>query len=314
MSTLLGAATVTVPLGLDIAAVAVGAVFGALVAVRRDMDLTGTIGLAVMGGLGGGVVRDMLLNQVPVALTSDVYLPVALGVGVLMLVLHPAAGRLDDVLDLFDAFALGLFAIVGASRALDAGLGPVAAAAVGVVAATAGGVFCDLLSGQRPYIFGPGPIYGLAAAAGSATYVAVDRLADSVAAGIVVSMVVTVGLRLLAVHRGLATRTAAEARLGRGRRVSPPGSGASRKAPVVVLVDDAAPGEPPAGSRGETGGPVDHGDADGSVASVPADQGGGDRPVAPAPADQGGGGGPVAPAPADRGDAVGTARRRPDAR
>jgi len=213
--------TVTVPLGLDLAAVAVGAVFGALVAVRRDLDLTGTIGLAVTGALGGGVVRDLLLNQVPVALTGDAYLPVALGVGVLMLVLHPHMDRLDDVLDLFDAFALGLFAIVGASKALDAGLGPVASAAVGVVAATAGGVLCDVLSGQRPYIFGPGPIYGLAAAAGSASYVAVDRLTDSVAAGIAVAMVVTVGLRLLAVHRGLATRTAAEARLGRGRRVAP---------------------------------------------------------------------------------------------
>ncbi|WP_051471258.1 trimeric intracellular cation channel family protein [Patulibacter minatonensis] len=220
----LAAATVTVPLGLDLAAVAVGAVFGALVAVRRDLDLTGTIGLAVLGGLGGGVVRDLLLNQMPVALTSDSYLPVALGVGVVMLVLHPHAGRLDDLLDLFDAFALGLFAIVGASKALDAGLGPVSSAAVGVVAATAGGVLCDVLSGQRPYIFGPGPIYGLAAAAGSATYVAVDRLADSVAAGIAVSMVVTVGLRLLAVHRGLSTRTAAEVRLGRGRRGAP-GSG-----------------------------------------------------------------------------------------
>jgi uncharacterized membrane protein YeiH len=213
--------TVTVPLGLDLAAVAVGAVFGALVAVRRDLDLTGTVGLAVTGALGGGVVRDLLLNQVPVALTSGSYLPVALGVGVLMLVLHPHTDRIDDVLDLFDAFALGLFAIVGASKALDAGLGPVAAAAVGVVAATAGGVLCDVLSGQRPYIFGPGPIYGLAAAAGSASYVLVDRLADSVAAGIAVSMVVTVGLRLLAVHRGLATRTAAEVRLGRGRRVAP---------------------------------------------------------------------------------------------
>ncbi len=213
--------TVTVPLGLDLAAVAVGAVFGALVAVRRDLDLTGTVGLAVTGALGGGVVRDLLLNQMPVALTSGSYLPVALGVGVLMLVLHPHTDRIDDVLDLFDAFALGLFAIVGASKALDAGLGPVAAAAVGVVAATAGGVLCDVLSGQRPYIFGPGPIYGLAAAAGSASYVLVDRLADSVAAGIAVAMVVTVGLRLLAVHRGLATRTAAEVRLGRGRRVAP---------------------------------------------------------------------------------------------
>lgn len=242
MSLVLGAATVTVPLGLDLAAVVVGAVFGALVAVRRDLDLTGTIGLAVLGGLGGGVVRDLLLNQVPVALTSDSYLPVALGTGVLMLVLHPAAQRLDDLLDLFDAFALGLFAIVGASKALDAGLGPVAAAAVGVVAATAGGVLCDVLSGQRPYIFGPGPIYGLAAAAGSASYVAVDRLTDSVAAGIVVAIAITVGLRLLAVHRGLATRTAAEVRLGRGRRGSPDGTDDQRRGtPDVVLVDDAGP-------------------------------------------------------------------------
>lgn len=217
----LGAATVSVPVGLDLAAVAVGAIFGALMAVRRDLDVTGTVGLAVIGGLGGGVLRDLLLNQTPVALTNDAYLPVALGAGIAVIVLHPHADRIDDLLDLFDAGTLGLFAIVGASKALDAGIGPVASAAVGVTAATAGGVACDLLSGQRPYIFGPGPIYGLAAAAGSSAYVLVDELAGSVAAGVVVAMIVTVGLRLLAVHRGLSTRTAAEVRLGRGRRGRP---------------------------------------------------------------------------------------------
>lgn len=227
-----GGPTVTVPLGLDLAAVAVGAIFGALMAVRRHLDVTGVVGLAVVGGLGGGVLRDVLLDQVPVALTSGSYLPVALGVGAAMMVLHPHVGRLDDVLDVADALAMGLFAIVGASKALDAGLSPVSAAAVGVLAATAGGVACDLLSGQRPYIFGPGPIYALAAAAGSVAYVGIDRVTGSVAAGLAVSMVVTVGLRLLAVHRGLSTRTAAEVRLGRGRRARP--------APL----DDASPGDP----------------------------------------------------------------------
>lgn len=207
--------TVALPLGLDLAAVAVGAVFGALVAIRRDLDLTGVIGLAVCGGLGGGVTRDLLLNQMPVALTHGSYLPVALATGVVMLIAHPQAQRLDDLLDLFDAVALGLFAIVGASKALDAGLGPVASAAVGVVSATAGGVLCDLLSGQRPYIFGPGPIYGLAAAAGSAVYVAAETLGGSVALGLVVSLLVTVGLRLLAVHRGLSTPVATATRLPR---------------------------------------------------------------------------------------------------
>ncbi|WP_320672108.1 trimeric intracellular cation channel family protein [Patulibacter defluvii] len=207
--------TVTLPLGVDLAAVAVGAIFGALVALRRDLDLTGTIGLAVCGGLGGGVVRDLLLNTMPVALTKGAYLPVALGTGIVMLVAHPQARRLDDLLDLADAVALGLFAIVGASKALDAGLGSVAAAAVGVVAATAGGVLCDLLSGERPYIFGPGPIYGLAAAAGSAAYVLVERLGASIALGIAVSLLVTIGLRLLAVHRGLSTPVATATRLPR---------------------------------------------------------------------------------------------------
>jgi uncharacterized membrane protein YeiH len=229
-------ATVAVPLGLDLAAVAVGTVFGALVAVRRDLDVTAIVGLGIVGGLGGGVVRDLLLNQLPIALTSSYYLPMALATGLLMVLAHPHASRLDDVLDVFDAFALGLFAVVGASKALDAGLGPFAAATVGVVAATAGGVLCDLLSGQRPYIFGPGPIYGLAAAAGSAVYVAVDRLSGSVPAGIAAAIVLTVGLRLLAVYRGLATRPATEARARRARRRGAPdregaGRGASSDAP-----------------------------------------------------------------------------------
>jgi uncharacterized membrane protein YeiH len=217
--TALLASSVAVPLWLDLAAVAVGTVFGALVAVRRDLDVTGVLGLGVTGGLGGGVVRDLLLGQTPpIALTSSYYLPMSIATAAVMVVAHPQARRLDDVLDVFDAIALGLFAVVGASKAIDAGVGPVAAAALGVVAATAGGVLCDVLSGQRPYIFGPGPIYGIAAAAGSAAYVAVDRVTGSVAAGIALAIVLTVGLRLLAVYRGLATRPTTEARARRWRR------------------------------------------------------------------------------------------------
>ncbi|MGX6449356.1 trimeric intracellular cation channel family protein, partial [Patulibacter sp. S7RM1-6] len=204
--------SIAVPLWLDLAAVFVGALFGALVAVRRDLDAFGTLGLAVCGGLGGGVVRDLLLNVMPVALTKPPFLPVAVGTGVLALVVHPYADRLDDLLDLADAFALGLFAVVGASKALDADLAAVPSAAVGVVAATAGGVLTDLLSGRRPYIFGPGPVYGIAAVAGSAVFVVVQALADSIEIGLVAAMVVTVGLRLLAVHRGLSTSPAARRR------------------------------------------------------------------------------------------------------
>lgn len=204
--------SVSLPLGIDLAAVIVGSLFGALVAVRRDLDALGTIGLAVCGGLGGGVVRDLLLNVMPVALTKGSYLPVAVGTGVFALVIHPYAEHLDDLLDVADAFALGLFAVVGASKALDLGLAAVPSAAVGVVAATAGGVLTDLLSGRRPYIFGPGPVYGLAAAAGSATFVAVQALADSIGVGLAAALIVTVALRLLAVHRGLSTSPAARRR------------------------------------------------------------------------------------------------------
>lgn len=205
------ASSVTVPLGLDLAAVAAGAVFGALLALRRALDITGVLGLAIVGGLGGGVVRDVLLDQPPVALADAAYLPTAIGAGLAVAPVGHALARVDRLLEVVDAFALGLFAIVGASKALDAGLGPVASATVGVVAATTGGIACDVLSGQRPHVLGPGPIYAWAAVAGSAAYVAVDELIGSVPLAVAAAMAATVVLRWLAIHRGLSTKPFAPA-------------------------------------------------------------------------------------------------------
>ena len=205
------ASSVTVPLGLDLAAVAAGALFGALVALRRSLDITGLLGLAIVGGLGGGVVRDVLLDQPPVALADAAYLPTAIGSGLAVAIVGHALSRVDRLLEVVDAFALGLFAVVGASKALDAGLGPVASATVGVVAATTGGIACDVLSGQRPHVLGPGPVYAWAAVAGSAAYVAVDELAGSVPFAVAAAMAATVVLRWLAIHRGLSTRPIAPA-------------------------------------------------------------------------------------------------------
>jgi uncharacterized membrane protein YeiH len=168
---------VRVPLGIDLAAVFVSAVFGALIALRRGSDLTGVVGLALLGGLGGGVVRDVLLNQVPVALTDPAYVPTALVAAAIVSVAGGAVQRSVPLLSLADAFSLGLYGVVGASKATQSGLGSGSAILVGVIAAVAGGVFCDIATGRPVGIFQPGPLHATAALVGVALFVALDGTA-----------------------------------------------------------------------------------------------------------------------------------------
>ncbi len=108
------------------------AISGGLVAVRKQLDVFGVLVLAGTTGLGGGFLRDVLIDATPPAALRDWrYLLVPLVAGLLTFVFHPAVGRLERVVNVFDAAGLGLFCVTGALKALDYGLGPVPAALLG---------------------------------------------------------------------------------------------------------------------------------------------------------------------------------------
>ena len=144
----------TLLLVLDLSGIFVFAISGGLVAVRKELDIFGVLVLAGTTGLGGGFLRDVLIDATPPAALADWrYLLVPVAAGLLTFVFHPALGRLERVITLLDAAGLGLFCVTGALKALEYGLGPVPAALMGMVTGIGGGIARDLLASRVPVIF-----------------------------------------------------------------------------------------------------------------------------------------------------------------
>ena len=160
---------------LDLTGIFVFAVAGALVAVRKNLDLFAALVLGGVTGLGGGFIRDVLIGATPPAALADWrYLLVPVAAGLLTFFFHPTVGRLERVITVFDAFGLALFCVTGALKAIDYGLDPLSAALMGMVTGIGGGMIRDVLAGSVPVIF-EGSLYATPALAGAAVAVLLDR-------------------------------------------------------------------------------------------------------------------------------------------
>ena len=187
---------------LDLAGISVFAVTGALVAVRKNLDVFAALVLAGVTGLGGGFIRDVLIGAVPPAALEDWrYLLVPVVAGLLTFTFHPTLGRLERVVTVFDAFGLALFCVTGALKAVAYGLGPVPAALMGMVTGIGGGILRDVLAGRVPVIF-DGVLYATPALAGAAVAVVLDRLGLPVWVIASAGSGTCVAWRLLALRRG----------------------------------------------------------------------------------------------------------------
>jgi uncharacterized membrane protein YeiH len=159
---------IDVPIWLDLLTIVVAALGGALFASRRGVTVTGVLLIAVAAGLGGGMIRDVLLDVgPPLALSDRAYLPAAAIAAVCGMLLARWSVRLAWPMLLLDSLAIGLFAVVGVERTLAADYPPASAVLIGVIAAIAGGIIRDLLAGDAPAIMAEGPWDASAALAGS---------------------------------------------------------------------------------------------------------------------------------------------------
>src|SRR6202451_1817413 len=149
---------------IDLFSAGINALYGVLVARQpshnRGYTAAGLLIMAFFGGIGGGGTRDILLNEIPSPLKDPTYLLVCLLMGLLGLAIYRYAESREErfrtrTLAYFKSFTLPWFAILGAHRALDHGLGICAAIMVGLIATTAGGVVIDLFSGVTPEIVRP---------------------------------------------------------------------------------------------------------------------------------------------------------------
>ena len=145
------------------------ALSGALLAVRRGFDLVGVIVLAVLTAIGGGVLRDVLLGDAPPdAFEEWPYFAMPfLAAGVTFLY-HPAVERSMRAVLVADAAGLGLFCVAGTVKALQYGLGPLPAAALGVTTGVGGGLLRDVVARETPVLVNPhSELYAIPAAGGA---------------------------------------------------------------------------------------------------------------------------------------------------
>lgn len=159
----------TAAVALDWVGVIAFAITGALVASRKQMDVVGFVVLGTVTGIGGGTLRDVLLD-VPVFWThAPAYLIVCALVSVLVFfAAHIPRSRYRFLL-WFDAIGLAIFAVTGAEKATNAGADFTVAVAMGVITATFGGIVRDLLGGDVPVILSR-EIYASAALAGAVVF------------------------------------------------------------------------------------------------------------------------------------------------
>jgi uncharacterized membrane protein YeiH len=178
------------------------AISGGLVAVRHRLDLFGVLVLSFAAATTGGLVRDVLLGATPPTSIVDWrYLAVSILAGLLTFYRHEQVERMRNPVQLFDAVGLALFAVLGAGKALAAGLGPVGAVMLGVLTGIGGGITRDVLVAEVPHVLRR-ELYAVAALAGATVVVAGAALGLPSAPVAVAGAVLCFGVRWLAIRRG----------------------------------------------------------------------------------------------------------------
>lgn len=188
---------------LDLAGVAVFAVSGVLAARSKGLDLMGVIVIAAITAIGGGTLRDLLLNRYPIFWITDArYLTVIIVSALLTVGYVRVRLPLGNALLVADAFGLALFALSGAQVAEAAQCPPIIVVLMGTMTGVAGGVLRDVITAQIPLILRR-DLYATAAIAGVALYLLLQVLGLQQSWAFGIGMIVVVLLRLVAIRWGL---------------------------------------------------------------------------------------------------------------
>jgi len=190
---------------LDLIGTFVFALSGAIVGVKRRLDVFGVLVLSFAAASAGGIMRDLLIDSVPPAAIRDWrYMAASVLAGLLIFIWFPRSQRLSRVRNLvllFDAAGLGLFAVTGTQKALGYGLNPVMASLLGMLTGIGGGMIRDVLVAEIPNVL-RADLYAVAALAGAVVVVIGHQLDIAPTVAAVLGAVICFCLRLFAIRRG----------------------------------------------------------------------------------------------------------------
>ena len=186
----------------DLVGVAVFAASGASAGVVKRLDLFGVVFIGSVAALGGGVLRDIVINEFPPLAFDDWrYGAVAALTSIIVFRFHPQVARLRRTVLVLDAAGLGLFTAAGTLKALDFGVPIVGAIILGMMTGIGGGLLRDLLTGEIPLVLRR-EIYAVAALVGANLVAIGDLLRAPQLALLIGAAVVTCLIRLIAIRRG----------------------------------------------------------------------------------------------------------------
>lgn len=189
---------VTVPIGFEMLAVVAASITGALTAREQRLDLVGAVCLAVLCSLGGGVLRDVILQVGSVyILDQPLALPAAVITAAIAFVIPSLLEKQDRLIAILDIFAVGLFAATGADKAYVYGFEPIVCVMMGFFTAVGGGMLRDICLGRTPNIFQRSNFYAVAAIGGAIAYVLVADAGVSNVIALIVCVSTTMLLRFI---------------------------------------------------------------------------------------------------------------------
>lgn len=180
---------------LEMLGTAAFAVSGALAASRKNMDVFGFMVLALMPAIGGGTLRDLILDRTPVFWVANPwYVAVAIAAALAVFFRHFRPGGRTRLLVWMDALGLALFAALGTEISLEFGAGPLVAVMLGVTTGVAGGMIRDVVCNEIPLVL-TGDIYATAAFAAGLVFVGADALGIDRNIGLVAAVAAGFGVR-----------------------------------------------------------------------------------------------------------------------
>lgn len=189
--------------GIEFLAVVVSALFGVLLAVRKEMDAAGVIAVAMIVSFGGGTLRDILLDRNPLFWIERPHYPlIVFGIGLVASVASHWVVKVERWLLLPDALGMGLFTVVGARYALDTHTSLFLASLFGVITGTFGGVLGDIVCNEVPSLFRPAPLNATCAFAGAWVFLLINGLPVAPGIASASGALVVLVLRVLSVRFG----------------------------------------------------------------------------------------------------------------
>lgn len=201
--------SVAIPLAFALLAVVVAAATGALTARENKLDLVGAIGLAVLVSLGGGLIRDVILQEGNVyILRQPLALPVAIATAAAVFTFPVMVEKPDRLVAILDIFSVGLFAVMGADKTMLYGYPAITCVMMGFFTAVGGGLLRDVCLARVPYIFQRSNLYAIAAIAGALTYIVLVQCLDiwNIAAA-VIGVAVTMAVRWWSIRYNIMSPT-----------------------------------------------------------------------------------------------------------